>query len=205
MHAERLIRESTTVGAELINVAKTNEAIPPPKPPPLPELVTKKVIFIAPKVVDDSNDTGPIFTQADLNELRKNEKVSDTFVIIDNDQNDKKIIDDDKDRIVHEYSGVEEKPDFPGGVAEMNIFIAENIKYPKLASENKIQGKVMIGFIVEADGTLSNINVKKSIGAGCDEEAERVIKLMPRWTPGKQNNQPVRVEVMVPIKFTIVY
>ncbi len=94
-------------------------------------------------------------------------------------------------------------PEFPGGVNAMMMFIANNIEYPKLAREANISGTVFIGFVVEKDGAISNIELVRSIGGGCDEEALRIVQIMPRWNPGKQRGVPVRVRLTLPVKFTL--
>jgi protein TonB len=101
------------------------------------------------------------------------------------------------------YTVVEVMPEYPGGVNEMIKFLGENIKYPPTAKEKGISGTVYITFIVEKNGLVSNVNVLRGIGAGCDEEAIRVIKMMPKWKPGTQRGQAVRVQYNVPIKFTL--
>lgn len=97
----------------------------------------------------------------------------------------------------------EEMPSFPGGYASMMKFISQNIKYPMLAKEANISGTVYIGFVIEKDGTISNIVLLREIGGGCDEEAIRVVSLMPKWNCGKQNGRPVRVKLTLPIKFSL--
>jgi TonB family protein len=101
------------------------------------------------------------------------------------------------------FTVVEEQPYFPGGDDARHKFIEENIHYPDSAVKNKIQGKVFVTFIVEKDGSLSNVRVLKGIGGGLDEEAVRVIKMMPKWIPGRQRGTPVRVQFNVPIKFIL--
>ncbi len=98
----------------------------------------------------------------------------------------------------------EEKPSFPGGNNAMMIFLSKNIVYPKLANEVNITGKVYIEFTVEKDGSISNLIVLKGIGGGCEEEALRVIRMMPKWNCGKQNGIPVRVRLTLPIKFSLI-
>lgn len=94
-------------------------------------------------------------------------------------------------------------PEFPGGQDSMYKFIYANLKYPKKAKEKGIEGKVYIQFVVEADGSLSNIKVLKGLGYGCDEEAMRIIKKMPKWVPGGQNGKKVPVKFNLPIKFEL--
>lgn len=98
---------------------------------------------------------------------------------------------------------VEAMPDFPGGDAARMSFLRDNIKYPQIARESGIQGTVYVTFVVEKDGRVTDIRVLRGIGGGCDEEAVRVIKAMPRWQPGKQRGKPVRVQFNMPIKFTL--
>ena len=92
-------------------------------------------------------------------------------------------------------------PSFPGGKAEMTRFLNKQIQYPKLALENEIGGKVYAQFVVEANGTISQIKVVRGIGYGCDEEALRILRLMPNWTPGQQGGQAVPVIYTLPINF----
>lgn len=101
------------------------------------------------------------------------------------------------------FSLIEISPEFPGGEYALFEFIARNLKYPMYAREHNIQGSVYLTFVIEPDGTITNINVLKGIGGGCDEEAVRVISLMPAWKPGTQNGKPVRVQFNLPIRFLL--
>lgn len=107
------------------------------------------------------------------------------------------------DNNIHNASGVEVYPEFPGGMAAWTRFIQRNLKYPFMAQEANVQGKVYLSFVVEKDGSITNVSVLKGIGAGCDEEAMRVIKKSPKWKAGKQNNQTVRVRYTMPISYTL--
>lgn len=98
---------------------------------------------------------------------------------------------------------VENDPSFPGGMEAMYRFFAENIKYPQEAKDKNITGKVYVTFVVEADGSISNPRLLRDIGGGCGQEAIRVVKLMPRWKPGKNKGQPVRVQFNLPVNFTL--
>ncbi|HAG16608.1 MAG TPA: energy transducer TonB [Bacteroidales bacterium] len=98
---------------------------------------------------------------------------------------------------------VEEMPEFPGGDAKMYEFIGKNIEYPRMAKESGISGRVFVTFVVERDGKVTDVQVIRGIGGGCDEEAIRVIKAMPKWNAGKQRGKPVRVQYRMPIKFTL--
>ena len=94
-------------------------------------------------------------------------------------------------------------PEFPGGEQAMMDFVAKNVQYPKEAMEKEISGRVLVGFIVEKDGSISETEIVKGIGGGCDEEAVRVVKAMPKWKPGKEKGKPVRVSYMMPIFFKL--
>ena len=94
-------------------------------------------------------------------------------------------------------------PAFPGGADGFGKFIGSNIKYPAEAKKNNVQGKVTVSFIVERDGSLSEIKVVKGIGSGCDEEAIRVMKLSPKWEPGIHNVEAVPVLLTLPITFSL--
>lgn len=98
---------------------------------------------------------------------------------------------------------VEEMPYFPGGDAKMLSFLYNEIRYPSLALENKIQGLVVIQFVVDENGKITNPLVVRGIGSGCDEEALRVVKAMPSWKPGKQRGRPVKVRYNLPVRFQV--
>lgn len=98
---------------------------------------------------------------------------------------------------------VEEMPQFPGGEAKMTEFISKNIEYPQTAQDSGIQGRVFVSFVVEPDGSTSNVKVLRGIGGGCDEEAIRVVSSMPKWKPGKQRGKLVRVAYQIPVFFKL--
>lgn len=98
---------------------------------------------------------------------------------------------------------VEQYPEYPGGLEAMRTFLGKNLHYPTAASAAGVGGKVYVSFVVNIDGSLTDIQVLKGIGFGCDEEALRVIQKMPRWKPGKQSGQTVRVKYNLPIVFAL--
>jgi protein TonB len=108
-----------------------------------------------------------------------------------------------EDNTVYETSALEQYPEFEGGMAAWAKFIQRNLRYPEDAQEKGIQGKVFVSFVVEKDGSVSGVSLIRGIGSGCDEEAMRVIKKSPRWKPGLQHNNPVRVRYTMPLSFTI--
>ena len=101
------------------------------------------------------------------------------------------------------YQIVEQMPKFPGGESALMEYVSKNVAYPEEAKEKEIQGRVFIGFVVEKDGSVNEVKVMRGIGGGCDEEAVRVIKGMPKWKPGIQKGKPVRVSYMMPINFKL--
>ena len=115
----------------------------------------------------------------------------------------------DQDEVIEEYVeeevflSVEENPEFPGGPAKLLEYVQKNLKYPMMARESDIQGRVFVGFVVEKDGSISNVRVLRGIGGGCDEEAVRVVQSLPKFKPGKQRGNPVRVQYTLPIVFKL--
>ena len=113
---------------------------------------------------------------------------------------DNAVVKEDENQI---FVFVEEYPEFPNGEENLYKYLGSNIKYPHEALENGIQGTVVVKFVVEKDGSISNVKAVRKIGGGCDEEAVRVVKRMPRWKPGKQSGKPVRTEFTLPIQFKL--
>jgi len=101
------------------------------------------------------------------------------------------------------FTVVEDQPAFPGGEEARIRYLQENLRYPQMAREAGIQGTVFVTFVVERDGSVTDVRVLRGIGGGCDEEAVRVVRNMPRWTPGRQRGQPVRVQFNMPIRFVL--
>ena len=101
------------------------------------------------------------------------------------------------------FDVVEEMPSFPGGQGALMQYLASNIKYPVVAQENGVQGRVIVSFVVERDGSISDVKVARSVDPSLDREAQRVDKSMPRWKPGKQNGSAVRVKYTVPVVFRL--
>lgn len=101
------------------------------------------------------------------------------------------------------FDVVEEMPHFPGGPAALQAFLSSNTKYPVVAQENGVQGRVIVSFVVERDGSITDVKVVRSVDPSLDREATRVVKSMPRWSPGKQNGSAVRVKYTVPVVFRL--
>ena len=100
------------------------------------------------------------------------------------------------------YDVVEQMPEFPGGMPAMIEFLQTNLNYPKDAKKQNVGGRILVMFVVEADGSISNVRVAKKVFPSLDAEALRVVKAMPKWNPGKEKGKPVRVNFTIPIVFS---
>jgi len=180
---------------------------PPPPPPEPPKPKVDQVKFPPPVVKPDNEvkeqpptvkelevaDPGQKTVKGDPNaEIKIDEPVGNSDV--------KQVTEEDPNKI---FTAVEKEPGFVGGIEKFYKYLQNNIHYPAVAKENNVQGKVFVTFVVEKDGSLTDIKVVRGIGSGCDEEAMRVLKNSPRWTPGIQNGRPVRVQYTMPISFTL--
>ena len=101
------------------------------------------------------------------------------------------------------FDVVEQMPSFPGGNAALMSYLSQNTKYPVVAQENGVQGRVVVSFVVERDGSITDVRVVRSVDPSLDKEATRVVKSMPNWIPGKQNGSTVRVKYNVPVSFKL--
>jgi TonB family protein len=107
------------------------------------------------------------------------------------------------DQTVYNFVSMSTPPNYPGGMYKFYEYLGKNIKYPIMAADNEVEGNVFVSFVVEKDGSLTDIKVDRKLGYGTDEEALRVLKLSKRWNPGMQNGRPVRVKYNIPIKFSL--
>jgi periplasmic protein TonB len=165
----------------------------------LPELkkLQKKAAYSVPQVVTNADEQA-------LSDLNTDTEESDTTTNgMSNSGSSNGVLDGSgiDDNAI--YTFVQEPPAFPGGVLALKTFLQRNIRYPKLAIQNKIQGIVHVSFIVEKNGSVSNVKVAQGIGAGCDDEALRVVMMMPRWRPGKRQGHEVRIQYTIPINFIL--
>lgn len=101
------------------------------------------------------------------------------------------------------FQVVETQPEFPGGMAELMKYLQKNTRYPKVCKEQGLQGRVIVQFVVNTDSTISDVNVIKPVNPHFDEEALRVVKAMPKWKPGTQRGEPVRVRFFLPVTFRL--
>lgn len=192
------MRDANEVIAEMANDIQQEEAAPPPPPPPPPPAEQQTVVkYVAPVVVDTikpEDQTQLMITDEQVATTVNEEAVEVQEVVQEEVQ---------EEAPQEVFVVVEEMPSFPGGDAELFKFIYDNIKYPELAKENNIQGKVILRFCVTYKGTVDQVSVVRGVDPALDDEAVRVIKLLPLWKPGKQGGKPVNVWYSVPISFQL--
>jgi periplasmic protein TonB len=187
------------VSVDMMDMNKPKEEAAPPPPPPPPEAtVEQKAKFTAPIVVTDTTETTEI-NQDDLNQTVNTNINTEEVVVEDDNSND--VIEEVVETPI--FTVVEEMPSFPGGDEARIKFLTENIKYPQMAKESGIQGTVYVTFVINEKGKVADVRVLRGIGGGCDEEAIRVVNMMPPWNAGKQSGKAVRVQFNMPIKFTL--
>ncbi len=160
---------------------------PPPPPPEQPEVTTVLEV-----VADDKEITNELQVSAEVTDETQNIQITPVQF-------------EEEEEVVEEqiFTVVENDPEFPGGMEALYKYLAQNIKYPQLARDNNITGRVYVTFVVEKDGSIANPKVLRDIGGGCGQEAIRVVKSMPKWTPGKQRGKAVRVQFNLPVNFSL--
>lgn len=179
-------REAVLEEEEIIIQTDIQEP-PPPPPPEVPEVTTVLEV-----VADDKEITNELVVNAEVTDDTKNIEITPVVIEEEEDETETQI-----------FTVVENDPEFPGGMEALYKYLAQNIKYPQLARDNGITGKVYVTFVVEKDGSIANPKVLRDIGGGCGQEAIRVVKSMPKWTPGKQRGKAVRVQFNLPVNFSL--
>jgi protein TonB len=180
------------------NIVRQEEA---PPPPPLKSTIK----FTVPEITDEAIQEGE--------ELRSQEEVTGTKVQISvadvqgtDEEHGVDIADLQEHQVIIEEKPLvtaEQMPEFPGGEEELIRFISNNLRYPTVAQELGIEGRVIIRFVVSRTGEVDRVEVIRSLDPSCDKEAIRVVKMMPKWIPGKQNGRPVPVYFTLPIVFKL--
>ena len=178
-------RQVENVAEDIIPI--TEQKVKPPPPAPVKQVVKINIVDDNVTVDDDIN----IDVEAD-----QNTQVDEYVAPV-------KSVEEESAEEAQIFMVVESMPEYPGGEAALYTFLADNIKYPQMAKESGIQGRVFVTFVVEKDGHVTDVRILRGIGGGCDEEAIRVVKSMPKWTPGKQRGKSVRVQYNLPVKFTL--
>ena len=199
-----------TIMAKLdpLDQVKEEQIIKQPDAPPPPEL--KSSIKFTPPVIkkdEEVRDEDEMKTQQELTETKVAISVADvkgkddgTGVDIADLPDNKVIVAAPKEEI---FTHVEQMPQYPGGEKEMMAYLSKNIKYPVIAQEQGIQGTVVLRFVVGKNGEVTDVTVMRSLDPSCDKEAQRVVKSMPKWVPGKQNGNPVLVYYTLPVRFRL--
>lgn len=174
------------VAEEEIEITRRDPTPPPPPPPPAPEapeiiqVVETKVETRIDINMEDDQSKAQIQTYTPPPPPKEREEEEEEIFVV-----------------------VENQPEFPGGQAAMMKFLSENIKYPVIAQENGIQGRVICNFVVERDGSITDVQVVRGVDPSLDKEAVRVIQSMPKWKPGMQRGKPVRVRFTLPVVFRL--
>lgn len=172
------------------------------------EKVKSSVKFTAPEIKKDEevNPEDELKTQ---DELAQNTAAIGAFDVQGNDEAEgevlkaKEVIAQEAEEAEKVFDVVEQMPTFPGGNEALFAFLSKNIRYPAVAEENGVQGRVIVTFVVERDGSITDVKVIKSVDPSLDKEAMRLVKSMPNWIPGKQNGQAVRVKFTLPVTFQL--
>ncbi|NOT37656.1 MAG: TonB family protein [Saprospiraceae bacterium] len=182
---------------------------PPPPPPPKvdPPPIKDQIKFVPPKVKKDEEVKDEEPPPPTIEEIKDKEIATETKKGEEGGV-DASLLEPEPPAVVEEkvekpFDYVEQMPEFPDGTAAMYKYIQENLKYPAIARENDIQGRVIVQFVVNKNGEISKVSVARGIGGGCDEEAIRVVRSMPRWKAGKHNGNPVPVNFTLPIQFKL--
>ncbi len=173
---------------EEIEITQRDPTPPPPPPPPEPEV---------PEIIDVVEER--VENQIDLSSLEDDQ--SRAQVATYTPPPPPKAVEEEATEEI--FVVVEQQPEFPGGMSALMKFLSDNIKYPVIAQENGIQGRVITNFVVERDGSITDVNVVRGQDPSLDKEAVRVIKTMPRWKPGQQRGKPVRVRFTLPVQFRL--
>ena len=179
--------QAQQVEEEIIPITREQQVKPPPPPPP-PKVV--EVLNIVDDDVKIENELEIDDSEADEN------TIIDVAPVIETAQ-------EEEAEEAQVFFIVEDMPEFPGGDLALRKYIANAIKYPVIAQENGIQGKVYVTFVVGKDGKVNNARIARGVDPSLDKEALRVVNSLPTWKPGKQRGKPVNVSYTVPINFVL--
>ena len=216
--ANKKVENTQAVELAKLNTEKKKEAkvekkeIIRQEPEKVVEQVKSSVKFTAPVIKKDEEVKEE--DEIKLDEVQKSDKAVGAFTVEGNDEVGGAVLKAKEDiaapeppkHVVEEtkiFTVVEQMPMYPGGDAALMGYLRDNIKYPTVAAENGVQGRVVVGFVVERDGSITDVNILRGVDPSLDREAMRVVKSMPRWNPGKQNGSAVRVKYQVPVSFRL--
>ena len=195
------------------DIDPNNPPPPPPPPPPTPPPPTRSTVKFVPPIIKKDEDVQEEKPPAVEELIEKKEDIG-TENKKGNDDAAPTIEENPSELVVeapapvvedktYEMFDIQKPPSFPGCERELLKFLAENIKYPALARENNIQGNVALTFVVNKNGSVSDVTILRDIGGGCGKEAVRVVNSMPRWNPGEANGNPVKVRFTLPVRFKL--
>ena len=215
---ENAMKQDVAIEAdvELAKLAEKKEAKVEKKEEPKIEKVevekVKSSVKFVPPVIKKDDEVKPEEELKSQEELNKTNTAIGAFDVKGNDEaagevlKAKEVIaqpEPPKEEETKVFDVVEQMPSFPGGPSALMQYLSSNIKYPVVAEENGVQGRVVCTFVVERDGSITDVRVIKSVDPSLDKEAVRVVKGMPKWIPGKQNGSAVRVKYTVPVTFRL--
>lgn len=208
---------AVTTAVELSKIDKTpkvekKKVTPKIEQPKVVEKVKSSIKFTAPVIKKDS-EVKPEEEMKTQEDLQKTKTTIGAFNVVGNDEIGGEVLkakeeiaqpeppkNEEENKV---FDVVEEQPSFPGGQGALMAWLNDNIKYPVVAAENGIQGKVIVQFVVGKNGSISNVKVLRSVDPSLDKEAVRVVSNMPNWTPGKQNGASVNVRFTLPVTFRL--
>ena len=184
------------VNLDLFQEDQPEEPPPPPEvvPPPQPQIET--VQFVAVEAADEPVEAPPP-TQEVLSETTASTTTQEGQKI------DAPPPPPPVEEPTYDLAAVQEQPDFPGGMAKMYAYLQKNTKYPDMEFDAGIQGKVYVEFVVERDGSVEDVKIRRGVSPGLDKEALRAVKSMPKWSPGKMNGKAVKVRFTIPVDFKL--
>lgn len=180
------------------------------QPEKVVERVKSSVKFTAP-VIKNDNEVKPEDELKTQDELMNTKTAIGALDVKGNDDANGEVLKikeavaqpEPKPEVEKVFDVVEQMPSFPGGPSALMEWLSNNVKYPVVAQENGVQGRVVVSFVVERDGSITDVKVVRGVDPSLDKEASRVVKAMPRWIPGKQNGSAVRVKYNVPVAFRL--
>jgi len=196
------------------DIDPNNPPPPPPPPPPTPPPPTRSTVKFVPPIIKKDEEVQEEKPPAVEELVDKKEDIGtedkqgndDAAPAIEENPSELAVVEAPKAPVedkTYEMFDIQKPPSFPGGEKELLKFLAENIKYPPLARENNIQGNVALTFVVNKNGSVSDVSILRDIGGGCGKEAVRVVNSMPKWNPGEANGNPVKVRFTLPVRFKL--
>ena len=165
-------------------IPPTRQEEKPPPPPPKPKVV---------EILEIVEDDVELEEELDMDDSEADEETEVEEVEVEEEESDE----------VFQFAVIEDKPEFPGGMGKLMQYLGKNTKFPQIAKENNIQGRVFVQFVIDKKGKVVDVEIARGVDPYLDKEALRVVKSMPNWKPGKQRGKAVKVSYIVPINFKL--